>query len=184
MENKIIHTTTTKTGKTVSFRYPTIKDAEILMNYINKISAEKSFILFQGEQKTLVEEKKWLKSKLESVKENKAAFIIATIDNELVGSTEIELLPMAKKHIGSFGITVAKKFRREGIGKKMMELVIKESIKKIKDLKIIDLEVFGQNPIAQNLYKKMGFIEYGCLPKSLKRRGKFDDAILMYKKVR
>lgn len=51
MENNIIHTAITKSGKTISFRYPTIDDAEILKNYINKISAEKSFLLMQGVQK-------------------------------------------------------------------------------------------------------------------------------------
>lgn len=59
MEN-IIFQSTTKTGKTVSFRYPTINDAQILMDYINKISLEKTYILMQGVQKTLNEEKNGL----------------------------------------------------------------------------------------------------------------------------
>lgn len=184
MENKIIHTAVTKSGKIISFRYPTINDAEILMNYINKISAEKSFILFQGEQQTLEEETKWLKDKLEKINKNECVFITAFIGNKLIASSEITLQSKVKNHIGVFGITVAKKYRGEGIGKILMELVIEESIEKIKDLKIIDLEVFANNLIAQNLYKKMGFIEYGRLPDGLKRRGKFVDAILMYKKVK
>lgn len=183
MKNNIIYTGKTKSGKTITFRYPALRDAEILKNYINKISAEKSFILFQGEQQTLDGEIKWLKDKLEKVKKNECVYLVGFVDKELVTSSEITLGSLAKKHIGSLGITVAKKYRGEGIGKKMMELIIKESIKKLKDLKIIDLEVFSENFIAQNLYKKMGFIEYGRLPKSLKRRGKFDDAILMYKNI-
>ena len=31
--------------------------------------------------------------------------------------------------------------------------------------------------------EELGFIKFGCLPKSLKRKEKFDDAILMYKKI-
>lgn len=182
MENIILETKT-KSGKTVSFRYPTIDDAKILMEYINKISTEKSFILFQGEQQTLEEEIKWLKGKLELITKNKCAFIVAFIDDKLIASSEITLKSLAQGHIGSFGITVSKECRGEGIGKNLMKLVTKEAIEKIKNLKIIELEVFGSNIIAQNLYKKMGFIEYGRLLKGLKRRGKFDDAILMYKKV-
>lgn len=181
MENIILETTT-KSGKTVSFRYPTINDAQILKDYINKISSEKSFILLQGEQKTLEDEIKWIESFIKD--KNRSVIILAFVNNELVGVSDIGLDHAAKNHIGSFGITVAKKYRGEGIGKILMELVIKEAIKNIKKLKIITLECFGINQIGLNLYKKLGFKEYGNLPDGLKRRGKFSDAILMYKKVR
>ena len=39
-----------KSGEEIFFRYPTIKDVEQLKNYINQISLEKTFILYQGEQ--------------------------------------------------------------------------------------------------------------------------------------
>lgn len=183
MENIILETKT-KSGKTVSFRYPTTNDAEILKNYINKISAEKSFILLQGEQQTLKEEQDWLDKKIESISKNECIFIMAFIENKLIASSEITLKSLARKHIGGFGITVAKEYRGEGIGKILMDLVIQESIKNIKDLKIIELEVFANNPIAQNLYKKIGFVEFGCLPGGLKRRDEFVDEIFMYKKVK
>ncbi len=181
MENNIIHTAITKSGKTISFRYPTIDDAEILKNYINKISAEKSFLLMQGVQKTIEDEQNWLKSFIEN--KNKKVIILAIVDEKIVGISDVELKSDAKCHVGSFGISIDIDYRGDGIGKELMEVVIEESIEKLNGLKIIELEVFGQNKIAQNLYKKMGFIEYGRLPKSLKRRGKFDDAILMYKKI-
>ena len=184
MDNKIINTIITKSGKTVSFRYPTIDDAEILKDYINKLSAEKSFIIFQGEQQTLEEETKWLKEKLELIAKNKCVFIMAFIDDKLIASSEITLKNLVKKHIGSFGITVEKDYRSEGVGKILMELVISESIKNIKDLKIIELEVFANNQIAQDLYKKMGFIEFGRLPEGIRHKENFVDAILMYKKIK
>ena len=179
-----IYQVITKSGKTVSFRYPTIKDVEILKNYINKISAEKSFILLQGIQKTFVEEKKWLEEKLEKINKKECVYILAFIKDELVACSEITQQPLIKKHVGDFGISVAKKFRGEGIGKILMNFVIKESIKNIKGLKIITLECFSTNIIGLNLYKKLSFKEYGRLPNGLKRRGKFDDAVLMYKKVK
>ena len=180
----IISQSTTKSGKTVSFRYPTINDAEILMNYINKISLEKTFITFQGEQQTLKEETKWLKSFIEKINKSELVFLMAFIGGNLVATSHIELKDKIKSHIGGFGITVSKDYRGDGIGKKLMELVISESIKKIKGLKIIELEVFGDNPIAQNLYKKMGFIEFGRLPRGIKHKDKFVDAVLMYKNLK
>ena len=183
MEN-IISQSTTKSGKTVSFRYPTINDAEILMNYINKLSLEKTFLTLQGEQQTLKEETKWLKSFIEKINKSELVFLMAFIGGNLVATSHIELKDKIKSHIGGFGITVSKDYRGDGIGKKLMELVISESIKKIKGLKIIELEVFGDNPIAQNLYKKMGFVEFGRLPKGIKHKEKFVDAVLMYKNLK
>ena len=63
-----------------------------------------------------------------------------------------------------------------------MEAVLKEA-KKLKGLKIIDLGVFGNNPVARNLYKKMGFIEYGNLPKGILHKDKLVDHIYMYKEI-
>jgi len=64
-----------------------------------------------------------------------------------------------------------------------MDLVIKKAIKNIKELKVITLECFTTNTIAISLYQKLGFKEYGRLPQGLKRRGKFVDETLMYKKI-
>ena len=171
-----------KTGKEILFRYPTIDDAKKLMNYINKLSAERTYILMQGVQKTLEDEKKWLQSFLEH--QDRKVIISAFYKNKLIGVSAIELKDGAKNHVGGFGITVAKDFRGEGIGKKLMELVLNESIKHIKGLKIIQLEVFGENKLAQNMYQKFGFQEFGRLPQGVKRLNRYDDAILMYKKVK
>jgi RimJ/RimL family protein N-acetyltransferase len=182
--NKIVSQFTSKTGKIISFRYPTIDDVEILKDYINKISDEQSFILFQGRQTTLESETKWLEDKLEKIDQKKCVYFCGIYQNKLVACAEITMHTDAKAHVGNFGITVREDLRGEGIGEAIMKLVIEESVKNIPDLKIIDLEVFGKNKIAKNLYSKLGFIEYGKLPSGLKRKGKLDDAILMYKKIR
>jgi len=178
-----IDTFTTKSSQEIKFRYPIIEDAEILKNYINKISAEQSFLLLQGFQNTTESETKWLQDKLEKISKNQCVYLCGFCDDQLVACAEVELGIEAKSHLGNFGISVALDFRGFGIGEKIMELVIAESIKTMPEMKIIDLEVFGQNQIAQNLYRKLGFIEYGKLPNGLKRKGQFDDAIYMYKKV-
>jgi len=180
---EFIDTFISKYGDEIKFRYLTINDVENLKNYINKISAEQSFILLQGFQHTTESETKWLKEKLEKISKNKCVYLCGFCGDQLVTCAEIELEFEAKSHVGEFGISVALDFRGQGIGQKIMELTISESIKKLTDLKIITLEVFGNNQAAQNLYRKMGFIEYGRLPNGLKRKGEFDTAIYMYKKL-
>ena len=150
---------------------------------MNKISLEKTFILFQGEQLTSKEESKYVQEKLKKVKEGKIVKLLAFIESKLAGISDIELKDKVKSHQGSFGIVIDKNFRADGIGKILMEQVMREAKKNLKGLKIIDLEVFGNNSIAQNLYKKMGFKEYGNLPNGIKHKGKFVDQILMYKEI-
>jgi len=184
MTEKIIYTTKTKTGKTISFRYPTINDVQILTSFINKASKEKTFIRFQGEQQSLEEEKKWLESTIKNIDNKEEVYLMAFIDNELAGTGNVKQEKFTRKHLGLFGIVVDSNFRGEGVGETLMKLVISEAIKNIKGLKIINLECFATNFIAQNLYKKMGFIEYGRFPGASKHKGKFIDEILMYKKVK
>ena len=45
------------------------------------------------------------------------------------------------------------------------------------------LDVFSDNEIARNLYKKVGFKEYGTLPDGLYRKKNFSDRIYMYKRL-
>ncbi len=181
---KIVSSFKDKSSRVVTFRYPTINDVEKLKNYINQISLEKTYILYQGEQQTLESETKWLNEKLEKISQQKCVYLCAFCDNQLIGSSEITLKDEVKSHIGSFGIIIDKNFRGLGIGKKLMELVISESVKNIPKLKIIELEVFGNNLIAKKLYEKLGFIEFGRLPEGILHQGKYVDSVLMFKKIK
>ena len=63
-------------------------------------------------------------------------------------------------------IVVKKDERGKGIGKKLLEQLIKYSIKQ--DIKSITLEVNEENIIAQNLYKQYGFEKVGLRKKYYK----------------
>ncbi len=184
MDNKIIYKTTTKTGKVLTFRYPTIDDLQTVTDFINKASQERTFISFQGNELKLEDEKKWLESTINKIETKEKVYLMAFIDGKFVGCSDVELSTFAKKHNGVFGIIVDNNYRGEGVGEALMKLVISEAKKNLKGLRIIILECFAANLVALNLYKKMGFIEYGHLPNALKRRGKYMDEVLMYKKIK
>lgn len=172
-----------KSGKDLIFRYPTNEDLRLLHSYINTLSKERTFIIFQGEQVSLKEEKIYLDSQLKAITENKVVQLLAFSEGKLVGNTQINLQSKATKHIGVFGISLAKEFRGEGIGTLLMEKVTAEAKKCLKGLKIITLELFGNNEIAGKLYKKMGFIEFGNLPKGIIYRDTPVDHLYMFKEV-
>ncbi|HJY98606.1 MAG TPA: GNAT family N-acetyltransferase [Patescibacteria group bacterium] len=180
---KIVYQGKTKKGKDILVRYPEMGDLEKLLNFINEISDERTFIRYQGEHETKESEEKWLKGRLEEIDNKKTVHLLAFSDNKLAGATEIHLKDKTEQHIGVFGITVAKTFRGEGVGKTLIDLIIKEAVKELSGLRMITLEVYSTNDIAKDLYKKLGFIEYGLLPNGIVRDGRFEDAILMYKNI-
>ena len=180
---EIIFQGKTKKEKDILIRYPEISDVEEMLGFINEVSKEKTFISYQGEEETLKSETKYLKLKLKAIKDKKSVQLLAFCNNQLVGESEIHMMDKVEKHIGIFGITVKKDLRGEGLGKLLMELVLKEAKKKIPGIKIITLDVYSTNDIARGLYKKMRFVEYGLLPNGISRSGKFEDAVLMYKNI-
>ena len=179
----IVYQGKTKTGKDLVIRYPEMSDLEELLNYINTLSDEKTFIRYQGEHETLESEQKFLKKRLKEIKDKKVIHLLAFCDGRLAGGSDIHMMDRTEKHIGLFGITISKDSRGDGIGKILMDRTIKEAIEVIPGLKIITLEVFSSNKIAIDLYKKMGFEIYGKLPDGTCRQDKFEDAIFMYAPV-
>jgi len=180
---RIVYECKSKKGNNILVRYPEMGDLEKLLNFINEISDERTFIRYQGEHETVESEGKWLKGRLEEIVNKKTVHLLAFSGKDLAGATEIHLRDKTEKHIGVLGITVAKNFRGEGIGKTLMDLIIKEAVNELAGLKVITLEVYSTNENAKNLYKNMGFVDYGILPEGITRNDKFEDAILMYKKV-
>lgn len=62
-----------------------------------------------------------------------------------------------------------------------MKLTLKEADKNLPKLRIITLGVFSDNALAQKMYEKFGFKEYGRLPKGVLHKNKYVDHIYMYK---
>lgn len=180
---KIVYQGKSKSGQQLIFRYPTKDDLTAVWKYINTLSKEQTFLILQGKKISLKEEKKWLEDNLKKIHQGKAVQLFVFVDNELVGVSDIIVKEDAERHIGGFGITIAKDFRNKGIGTLLMETIFKEAKKNCNDLKIVTLGVFGNNSVAKKLYKKMGFLEFGNLPQGLLHQGKPVNHIYMYKNM-
>ncbi len=172
----------TKKGKDIIVRQPQNGDAELMTKYINNLSNEKTFVSFQGEQMSLEEEQKFLDSLLLKIPEEKVIYLFAFLEDELVGICGIEMKIRAESHVGILGISVAKAYRGDGIGKILMDLIIKEA-QKVPQLKIITLSVYQPNELAKSMYEDFGFKEFGNLPDGIHYKDKYVDEIMMYKKL-
>lgn len=181
---EIIYRGTAKNGKEFFIRYLKEGDEQQMTDYINILSKEQTFIYIQGENISLAKEKKYLKDQLKKIKTKQAVQLAVFADQTLIGLSGIELRDRAEKHVGSFGISLAKKHRGQGIGKLLMNLVLQEAEKNISNLHIITIGVFANNPRALSMYEKFGFIRHGSLPKGLLHRGKYIDHHYMHKIIR
>ncbi len=183
--DKVVFAGKTKQNRDIVVRYPRFSDVGQMLQYINELSREKTYIRHQGEQLSLAEEKKYLKDQLKRISEQLSVQLLVFSQEMLIGVAHIDMHTYTERHTGTFSISIHKDFREEGIGSLLMELVITEAIAHISELRIVTLLVFASNIVGYEIYKRAGFIEYGRLPEGIKRGENFyEDGIFMYKMVR
>ncbi|MCK4729981.1 MAG: GNAT family N-acetyltransferase [Candidatus Aenigmarchaeota archaeon] len=163
----------------VKFRYPKFEDLEDILKYINSLVEERVYINMQ-KKISKKEELEFLTDLLKNVENKEAVSLVAEVNGKVGGLANINKKRNAESHIGNFGISLRKDLRGKGIGKRLTELVIKEAVKNLK-IEIVELEVFAENKVALNLYKKSGFKKVGVIKKGLKKDGKYSDHVFMVK---
>jgi RimJ/RimL family protein N-acetyltransferase len=186
MPGQIVKKFFSKKGKEMIIRYPKWEDLEEFTLYINKLSYEDTFITFSGEEIKKEEEAKALSKWFCEIEMGDKVVLGCFYKEKLVGLANVDRNKSHRKrslHVGTFGISVEKEFRGEGIGYELGKTIIEEAKKKIPGLKMVVLDVFSININAQNLYKKLGFQKAGCLPKSILYRGQYIDDIKMYLEI-
>jgi RimJ/RimL family protein N-acetyltransferase len=173
-----------KSGKKIVVRDLSPDDVDALYAYITEIGMEDTFI--EINPKSLVtyeEEAKYVSDCLEKIEKKKLLVLLAFFEDELIGNVNVEVQLRRKQHVGTLGILVKKAYRGDGIGKKLMELAINEAEEKL-NLTQITLGCYANNSVGLALYKKLGFTEYGRLPKGVYRQGNYVDEVLFHKDLK
>lgn len=174
-------TVTLSSGREVILRYPIFEDAEKLMNFINPIVKENAHILLNQIQ-SLDQEKEYLASCIKSMHEDQMIKMCVYFEDRIVGAAHVTRLRYKENHAGEFGISLSQDFRGQGLGKILMSELIQQA-KEILSVSQLILTCSLLNVSAQELYKKLGFQEYGRLPEALQYENSFVDQVLMYKKL-
>ncbi|MDE3048234.1 MAG: GNAT family N-acetyltransferase [Verrucomicrobiota bacterium] len=86
------------------------------------------------------------------------------------------------KHHCLFVIIVDEKHRGKGVGARLIRELMKLAKERF-NLEYLHLEVYKGNP-AIDLYRRLGFQEYGVHKKFIKDQGRYIDKILMQKYLR
>ncbi len=171
-----------KTGKKFTLRSPLLSDLKGLYKFISDLTAEDIYLLRGPEDSlTLTQEEKWLKGKLQQMREREVVIIDALFGEKIAGQVELEVGSFRGRFLGKIGVSIAKEFRGEGLGERLMQ-EIEAQAKKLK-LKILHLEVYVENKVAENLYKKMGYVEFGMLPGSIEYKGNMLDEKYLFKRI-
>ncbi len=82
-----------------------------MCRYINELSQEKTFILFQGEEITLEAEQAYLESQLEKIANRSMVQLLAVAGHQIIANTGIQPNESSEKHISSFVIAVTDDYR-------------------------------------------------------------------------
>lgn len=123
----------------------------------------------------------WSKNSIEEEMNNiLAKFIVAKDDDKVIGFAMCWFI-MDECHIGN--IAVLPDYRNQGIATMLLEDLLKDCKKDHGTCNLL-LEVRESNIPAQNLYKKLGFIELIVRKHYYKNPdGSYEDAIIMTKDI-
>lgn len=113
---------------------------------------------------------------LNEVRENKLArYLVVEDQGKILGYAGMWLI-INEAHITN--IAVREEYRGRGIGNLLVQGLI--SLAMLMEIEAMTLEVRVSNKIAQDLYKKHGFIESGIRPKYYDNK---EDALIMWKRI-
>lgn len=168
-----------KNGQKCTLKSPESQDAEFMLRYLKRTSAETHFMMRYEEEvsQTIQEERAYLESLLSDPKE---ILIAAFLDGEIVAAGGISrIAPFFKyQHRAEFGISIIQSCWHIGIGSAILSEVIQCSKKA--GYEQIELEVVADNRRAIALYLKYGFVVYGTRERSFKLKdGTYETEYLM-----
>lgn len=158
------------------------EDAKALLEFVHLSSTESDNLTFgKGEfDMTVEDEIKFIKSV--SLNDN-AVMILALVGDKVISSSSYTAGRRSRiSHVGEFGISVSKKYWRQGVGR----AVLKELIKWCEDnpkCEKLNLRVREDNLGAIALYESLGFEKEGLLLRDMKINGQFVNCYFMGKSI-
>ncbi len=170
-------------GGELLLRNPRETDAEMMLEYLRRVCGETRYLVKEPEEITMTieEEEGFIRRQNDS--EN-SAMLLGFLNGKYVGNCSLMGNgPNRYRHRVGVGIALVQEFTGCGIGRAMLEALLK--IAGEKGFEQAELEVVADNERAIRLYKDMGFVIYGTLPNNMKYQdGTYADAYWMMKRLR
>jgi len=168
------HYVTLRDGRAALIRRAEPRDAAAIIDHVNEVGAEQVYIMTERFDMTVAEEDDYLRT----LDARKTLYLVALVDGHLVASADIHRGTLAKTaHTASLGIAVRKPVRGMGLGKAILEDLIRWA--KSEGVRKVTLGVFATNESAIALYRELGFAEEGRLREAVMLSGHPVDEVLM-----
>ena len=168
------HYVTLKDGRAALIRCAEPADARALLDHVNEVGAEQVYIMTERLGLTVDEETELIRKRDLA----RSLFLVAVVDRKLVASADIQRGKHSKNaHTASLGISVAKPARGLGLGKAVVEDLLRWA--KSEGVRKVTLAVFATNESAIALYRQLGFSEEARLKGQVILEGVPVDEVVM-----
>ena len=140
---------------------------------LTRVAAERKYLL-TVEPPSLENMEAYVRHNIE---QNHAQYV-AVIEEQIVGWAD--LIPHVRetvRHVARLGMGVLPEFRGHGIGNQLLERAMNHAWEQ--GLKRLELEVFADNEIALNLYRKHGYQVEGVKRFARYIDGTYQDIVIM-----
>lgn len=160
-------------------RAVTESDVDEVIAYITELRAERLPTIFRNESIPTVEEELQF---LRNYAHDSAEYFVAEWDGRIIANLAVSIHkhPQAA-HGAGLGISVLRPFRGRGVGSMLLATAIAWC--EDRSLRRLELEVLSNNPGAQRLYERHGFVVEGRREGAIAVDDDFVDAILMCRKI-
>lgn len=161
-------------GRRALLRQAIPSDAEALIDHVNRVGAERVYLVTERVMRSVEEERETLRA----ADGRSAVFLVAELEGALVASANFARGLQAKNaHTASLGVAVRAEARGLGIGTALMHAGIRWA--RSVGVRKLTLGVFATNERALRLYRTFGFVEEGRLRGQVILDGLPVDEILM-----
>jgi RimJ/RimL family protein N-acetyltransferase len=151
-------------------------DASALVALAEEVGREEGrWILATETWRSVSDERRYLRS---VERHPDAAVFVAEVDGRIAARLSLSRDPHpASRHVADLGLMVAERYRRQGIGKMLLEQAVAWA--RASEIVKLELHVFPWNEPAIALYESFGFEREGYRTWHYSRGGEYVDAILM-----
>lgn len=166
-------------GKAVVLRAWREEDLDSLAQLRNDLGLQ-SMLITQPRPNSLERVRRWLVDK--GGREDCLLFIIAEPDSQRV----LGYVQLANLHLlhgtGDLGICLAPAAQGKGVGQETLRLLA-DYAQQVFALRKMVLQVLADNARAIAFYRRVGFVEAGCLREHVYVEGRYRDVLLMEKRL-
>jgi L-amino acid N-acyltransferase YncA len=175
----MLRTFTSRAGTEVVLRGPRWSDLDDLLELHNELIEEEAMI---GDDKAVTRDQQVDRhaETMKDVENGRAVVVIAEANGKAMGMANARNRGGRLRHTAGLGVFVRRAYRGQGIGSEMMRELETQARKN--GVEVLYLEVYSISP-AVELYKRLGYTEYGRLLGGIKYRGGYVDTVSMYKRI-